>query len=146
MDRCSVGTVLEGSCFEKSFRSQQDKIISIKDLTIEEQEILGVRVEAETKCEFSSETSLTSICAFHKNNFLDNYSHFHKTCSNIFQIHKKPIQNLTLCIISYNWYKQVKGSGIDLDIVPGRKLCCNCRKKLEAKISDIATSSTNFDS
>ena len=129
MDNCRVGCALQASCHKKTYPSQKQALHLLKSLNDDEQEIVKLRVEAE--CNTGMEVSLTTICTFHKPNFLDNYSGSYKTCSNIFQVHKKPIRNLSLRVISFNWYKQVKSSKSTLKIVPGRKLCCNCRKKAE---------------
>ena len=142
MDSCSVGIALETTCHKKLYQYQKQTIISLDELNHEEQELLRIRITAE--CEKDTETSLTTICTFHKNKFLDNYSHIYKTCSDIFHVHKKPIRNQSLCQITYNWYLQAKRYDDNLDVIPGRKLCCNCRKRMENKFSenpDIISSS-----
>ena len=134
MDSCSVGIALETTCHKKLYQYQKQTIISLDELNHEEKELLRIRITSE--CEKDTETSLTTICTFHKNKFLDNYSYIYKTCSDIFHVHKKPVRNQSLRQITYNWYLQAKRYDDNLDVIPGRKLCCNCRKRMENKFSE----------
>ena len=104
MDSCSVGIALETTCHKKLYQYQKQTIISLDELNHEEQELLRIRITAE--CEKDTETSLTTICTFHKNKFLDNYSHFTRPAVIYFMSTRSPFAiNLFAKLLIIGTYK-----------------------------------------
>jgi len=79
-------------------------LIKLANLTEEDRLLLELRVKAEC----SVDNALETVCMFHKLKFIDRYSAAYKVCSDVLQIHKKPVRNSTLRIITLEWYQKVK--------------------------------------
>jgi len=123
MDRCSVGLRVESECNQKKQSPHVQSCISVGSLNAEEQGLLHLRVA--DVCQ--DVPILETICTFHKNKYILNYSTYKKSCCNVFQVHKKAIRNKILQTISLDMNKEAKKSQLPLKIVPGKKMCSNCR-------------------
>ena len=95
MDKCNVGISLDSECHRKKVAYQKQALISVETLNDQEQSALHIRVAKEI-----SECVLETICMFHKHKYIDAYLSKQKTCCDIFEVHKKPVHNLSLLIIS----------------------------------------------
>jgi len=74
---------------------------------------------------------------------IDRYSAAYKVCSDVLQIHKKPVQNLTLHSITFEWYQKIKLRHESMNIIRRRKLCCNCREKIQEMINETEAISSS---
>ena len=126
MDKCNIGTLLDKDCHGKKYKYQKQDLILIETLC--EEDRLQLELCIATECNVN--TALKTICISHRYKFIDAYSGSYKICSDIFQCHKKPVRNVSLRAITLKWYQKVKSFHKNLNIVPGRKLCSNCRKKV----------------
>ena len=106
MDKCSVGILLDSECHRKKLPCKKKALTSVETSNNEEQSVQHTRVAHE----IGSECVLGTIpqSTFHKNKYIDAYSAKQKTCCDIFKVHKKPVCNLNLCIISLDWYEKLK--------------------------------------
>jgi len=95
----------------------------VGSLNAEEQELLHLRVA--DVCQ--DVPILKTICTFHKNKYIHNYSTYQKSCCNVFQEHKKAIRNRSFWTISLDMYKEAKKSQLPLKIVPGKKCVPSAR-------------------
>ena len=74
----------------------------------------------------------------------DSYLKHYQSCCNIFGNHKKSIRNSSPCVISLERYKKVINQHPTINIIPGRKICSNCKTKidnLKVSFQDMSSSS-----
>ena len=92
-------------------------MICVETLNDEEQSVLHIRVADETRSECVSET----IHMFRKDQYIDAYSSKQKTCCDIFKVLKKHVCNLSLRIISLDWYEKLKSCRPSIKLIKGKK-------------------------
>ena len=115
---CFVGTEKGESCHKTSLtKSIGPK--EILDLDDSETELLLLRAG----CKFTN----VSICHHHFYFYLVQYDSFQRTCCDTFQNRKKPVKS-SLRSISMSLREEY--AAIPLELVPGQKICRNCRKAI----------------
>ena len=137
---CSVGNVLQSDCSKKKYSTKKKDVIYVESLNEEERQLLQIRVKA--YCNFDA--LLDTACTYHKYFYIDSYSKHYQSCCNIFGNYKKSIRNSNLRVISLDWYKKVINQHPTINIIPGRKICSNCRAKidnLKVSFQDMSSSS-----
>ena len=96
------------------------------------------------KADCNSDALLDTVFTYHKHFYIDSYLKHYQSCCNIFVKHKKSIRNSSLRVISLDWYKKVINQHPTLNIISGRKICSNCRIKidnLKVSFQDMSSSS-----
>ena len=127
---------------QEKLRCKKQALISVETLNNEEQSVLHIRVAPEIR----SECALETISTFHKDKYIDAYSSKQKTCCDIFEVHKKPVHNLSLRIISLDWYKKPKSCQPSIKLTLGKTVFCNCRLKIMQILDASERAASSSDS
>jgi len=115
---CYIGSEKGESCHKTSL-TKSIGFKEILDLDDSERELLLLR----SGCKFIK----GSICHHHFYFYLVRYESFQRVCCNPFQNHKRPAKS-SLRSISMSLRNQC--ATIPLELVPGQKICRNCRKAI----------------
>jgi len=115
---CYIGSEKGESCHKTSL-TKSIGFKEILDLDDSERELLLLR----SGCKFIK----GSICHHHFYFYLVRYESFQRVCCNPFQNHKRPVKS-SLRSISMSLRNQC--ATIPLELVPGQKICRNCRKAI----------------
>ena len=87
-------------------------------------------------------TEVQTVCVHHKALMIDNHEALQKYCCNPFKTHKNNTKQ-NLQIISVKFAKDLQKN--QFAIIPGRKVCGNCKSKLNKLCEGISSSSSDTD-
>jgi len=132
MNECSVGVLQNSDCHKHAYSNQKTSLVSVSNSNDEEHQLLHIQIANELQLQT---TSLEAVCMFHKYRYIQGYTALQKTCCDVFKLHKKPIWHASLRAINLDWYQKVKVYPPTLNIVPGKKLCSNCRNKMQGLLN-----------
>lgn len=119
-EQCVVGLITNSSCHSQHFTNKKENLL-VLNLSDEKQEIIGWRLAQNLP-------PSSNICLHHFLFYTEYYESFQKKCCDPNKVHTKIIK-ASLRPISLQFAKEVKNKrGITL--IPGQKICDNCRKKI----------------
>lgn len=127
-ESCCVSGNVSDECHNDLWRAE--KILhKINTLSEEDREILKLRVTG------LKEIDDQSICDSHYKRYIQFYSSAEWKCCDPYSVHSKSVQN-DLHIATLGFSKNVQKI-CKLSIIPGKKLCKNCQKRLRQQIKDF---------
>lgn len=118
-EQCSVGLITNSQCHSKDFTDKEENLL-VSNLPDQVQEILSWRI-ARTL------TPTSNVCLHHFLYYTEYYENKQKKCCDPNKVHKKVIK-AGLRLITLKFAKEVK-SKKGIVLIPGKKICDNCRKK-----------------
>ena len=98
MQKCCVGIILDTECHLKAYPSQKQAVLSVQSLTVEEKDLLNIRVGAEK----GADCLLDSVCISHKYHYIDRYQSLQRKCCDPFHKHTKPIYLIAEVALRFN--------------------------------------------
>lgn len=118
---CFVGEVTQEQCHKQDYKPVPKELISLSDLSEDQQTLLKLRVSPEIK----------NICHYHKCKYLDKFSHIYaRKCCDPFRIHKNPVRKGLRKILTEHLSKP---TNTPVSLIPGKALCSSCRSKIFTK-------------
>jgi len=122
---CSICTDLTVETGHGLFHDKQVGVISVDQLDAMDVKLIAYRTGLD-------EDKIQTICYHHKLTLLTQYEWLEKRCCNPFKTHKKQITG-GLKPISVEMADKAKAK---LVLIPGKKLCPNCRTQIRKLLSD----------
>ena len=125
---------MRDACHKKYF-AEKFRIIDIDELPATDLELISRRTSVPRE-------EIKRICLHHHGLYLSKYSLWHKKCCDPFDKHRNPVRR-SLRIITLDcadrWAKKVQ------NLIPGRKICTNCYKKLQEMTAEDDVTSTESE-
>ena len=122
---CSICTQLTVETCQSLFNVKEVGLISVDQLDTIDVKLIAYRTGLE-------EDKIQTICYHHKQTLLTDYEWLEKRCCNPFKNHKKHIKS-GLKPISLKMADKAKAK---LALIPGKKLCPNCRIQIHKLFPD----------
>lgn len=130
----SIGLHLQAECHKLTY-SKQSGCTLASEFSTEEKELLLLRTGLE-------DHNFISACTHHRVLYLDKYELKQTQCCDPYKVHKtavkKNLRKVTLSLTK-------KGQLVNKKVIPGKKICLNCLKKLNAIQDEDDSSSTSSD-
>lgn len=127
IDICCIADFVDDKCHLESLRAKKT-LYKINTISAENLEILKLRVTGLKEIEDKS------ICDYHYKRYISFYSSKEYKCCDPYSKHNKSVQS-SLTDITLEFSKKVKKI-CNLSIVPGKKICSNCKKQFIAQFDD----------
>lgn len=136
LEGCSIGLHLQEQCHKTSYVKKAG-LVQADELDAEEIETLLLRTGL-------GEAGFDSVCLHHKCVYLVRYELMQIKCCDPYKVHKtnrpikKHLRAIDLSLTRRAYQKNLK-------LIPGKKICSNCIKKLNATIQNDSTSTGSED-
>src|SRR5258705_1849904 len=129
MEKCTLGSVLHSQCTKSGKSSMVIK--SWSDISREDQKLIVLR------CDLASDVSLETICCYHEELYLKFYTLRETACCDPLKKHKNLVKKHLRVVSSAH----VEKFSDQVHLIPGKKICTNCFKKLQKNQESSSTSS-----
>ncbi|XP_065681170.1 ARL14 effector protein-like [Hydra vulgaris] len=111
-----------GACYKQSYTQERNLI---EDIDSNDRKLLEKRTNLKQK-------QITNICTHHHDMLVIRYEGNQKSCCNPFLIHQK-VCRASLRVITM--HTVLEAETIGLNLIPGKKLCPTCQRKVMACLS-----------
>ena len=124
---CSIGELLHETCHKITYTKKLGTI-NVNDLSTEDWELLIWRTGI-------SQVAMTAVCQHHYEGYITKYEKYHHfvCCDPLHQHSSKSVKN-QLRTVNIDLARDIH-SLLNISVIPGQKLCCNCCKTINESLN-----------
>lgn len=129
LEKCSIGQINNSDCHKKSY-TKNVRLINIELVSQSDKELL-------IKRSGTNYDLVKNVCEHHKIYYLSKFEYYQTSCFDPFKSHKKKITK-SLRSVSLNLSEKINNISVEVQAVPGFKICDPCREKVQKQACLLA--------